>query len=398
MRTFAAVQRPRIGFLSVTDPADRRGWSGIPSFMLDELRRRYADVAPLGPFDGGWPLLLGRALNRASLALTGRRIDHAHGDRLARHYARAVEERVARARPDVIVAPAATALLAQARIAVPWIFLSDTTMANMVDYYEAYTGLARRSLRQGMANESAAIRQAAFAVFPSAWAAESAVRDHGARRDRVFVVPFGANFQRFPSREEALAERPADALRLLFLGVDWERKGGPLVLETLHRLRDRGIAARLTIAGVVPPIAHDDGIAIIPFIDKNSPEGERRIQELMLSHHFLFVPSRAECYGIVFCEAASCGLPSIARRTGGIGGAVVEGENGHLLAPEAGAPDYAALIAALWSDCARYAGLQRSARALFERSHNWQAWGDAMEALITRALGRSGPPSAAGRR
>jgi glycosyltransferase involved in cell wall biosynthesis len=387
LTTFAAVQRaPRIAFLTTTDPNDRRSWSGIHAVMLDELRRRFEAVVPVGPVDGGRALLGGRLLNRALFAATGKRYDYAHGDRLVRHYAPLVKERLRRAHADLVIAPAATALLAGPDLGMPFIFLSDTTLANMLDYYESYTALSSWSKRQSLRNESAAIQRSAFAVFPSDWAAASAIRDHGARPEQVAIVPFGANFKSIPSAAEAHGERPSDELRLLFLGVDWERKGGPLVLETVKQLRSAGVPVRLTIAGVVPPIEVSEHIDVIPFIDKNTSDGERRIQALMLSHHFLFVPSRAECYGIVFCEASACGLPSIARRTGGIAGALVDGVNGRLLPSDAGAADYADVIRSLWADHSAYGALQRSARRLFETTHNWKHWGNRMEALIASAL------------
>jgi glycosyltransferase involved in cell wall biosynthesis len=387
LTTFAAVHNaPRIAFLTTTDPHDRRSWSGIHAVMLDELQRRFEDVLTVGPFDGGAALLGGRLLNRALLAATGKRFDYAHGDRLVRHYAPMVKERLRRAHADLVIAPAATALLAGPDLGMPFIFLSDTTLANMLDYYEPYSALSSWSKRQSLRNESAAIQRSAFAVFPSDWAASSAVRDHGARPEQVAVVPFGANFKTVPSVAIAHGERPSGELRLLFLGVDWERKGGPLVLETVLQLRSAGVPVRLTIAGVVPPIEASEHIDVIPFIDKNTPDGERRIQALMLSHHFLFVPSRAECYGIVFCEAAACGLPSIARRTGGIAGALVDGVNGRLLPSDAPAADYAEVIRSLWADQSAYSDLQRSARRLFETTHNWKHWGDRMEELIASAL------------
>ncbi|TSA49979.1 MAG: glycosyltransferase [Sphingobacteriales bacterium] len=39
------------------------------------------------------------------------------------------------------------------------------------------------------------------------------------------------------------------------------------------------------------------------------------------------VPSRAECYGIVFAEASSYGLPSVSTDTGGVSAVVKEGVN-----------------------------------------------------------------------
>jgi glycosyltransferase involved in cell wall biosynthesis len=382
------LKEPRIGFLTTTNPEDRRSWSGIHFAMLQELRNRYKDVVVLGPLDGGKPLQRGRIRNKISRILTGRGFDYAHSKALAEHYALQAEAKIAAVRPDILIAPSASTVVSRLKTDIPFILLSDTVFGNMVNYYPAYSQLTSNSLIQSRETENLAIQKARFAVFPSHWAADAAMEKHGANPTRVKMFPFGANFLQFPSTEKALKEKPKDRLRLLFLGVDWERKGGPLVLETFRLLRQQGISCTLTIVGVTPNLAPDPDITIIPFINKNDPQGEGKIQSLLLDHHFLFLPSKAECYGIVFCEAASCGTPSLTRRTGGIEGAVVHHQNGLVLPENATAEQFAAQLAQIWHHPTQYHMLCKSAYALYEQSHNWKAWGDKMEELIKLSLQR----------
>jgi len=56
--------------------------------------------------------------------------------------------------------------------------------------------------------------------------------------------------------------------------------------------------------------------------------GENRYRELLRSAHFLLLPSRAECYGVVLAEACAFGVPVLASETGGIGTVVKDGVNG----------------------------------------------------------------------
>jgi len=41
------------------------------------------------------------------------------------------------------------------------------------------------------------------------------------------------------------------------------------------------------------------------FVSKAQPEGYKLLQTLLRKSHFLFLPSRAEAYGIAFCEASA---------------------------------------------------------------------------------------------
>jgi glycosyltransferase involved in cell wall biosynthesis len=93
-----------------------------------------------------------------------------------------------------------------------------------------------------------------------------------------------------------------------------------------------------------------------------------------LKSDFLLLPTRAECFGLVFCEAAAFGVPSVSADTGGVRGAVHEGKNGFLLPPDANGKIYAEKITELWNDRAAYLHLRESARNLFETTLNWDAW------------------------
>src|SRR5581483_5051131 len=177
--------------------------------------------------------------------------------------------------------------------------------------------------------------------------------------------------------------------RLLFIGTNWERKGGPIAYETLLKLEEMGIQATLTVCGSVPPahISHER-MTVIPFPDKNDEQQRKMLEQLYIDADFLLFPTRNDCYGIVVCEASAYGLPVLASATGGVPGVVREGENGFLLPYEADGAAYAALIAEVYADDRRYAELVRSSRVTFDTLLNWDAWGNAVKSLIAEMVGR----------
>mgnify|MGYP001807222158 FL=1 len=83
------------------------------------------------------------------------------------------------------------------------------------------------------------------------------------------------------------------------------------------------------------------------------------------------MPTRAEAFGIVFCEASAFGLPSISTSVGGVSTAVKNNVNGYLLPYEAQHEDYAKLICDIWYDTSRYTSLSESSRLLYENELNW---------------------------
>jgi glycosyltransferase involved in cell wall biosynthesis len=190
-----------------------------------------------------------------------------------------------------------------------------------------------------------------------------------------------------PDAAGLAAHKPAGECQLLLLGVDWTRKGGDTALQVVEELRTQGIPARLVVCGCVPPHPVDPKVVqVIPRLDKNVPAEATRLADLLLRSHFLLLPTRQECFGIVFCEAAAHGTPSLATDTGGVVSAVIEGESGFLFPPDAPPSAYAATIRALLEDRPRYETLVTTSRRAYDARLNWNTWARAAARVITDVL------------
>ena len=47
-----------------------------------------------------------------------------------------------------------------------------------------------------------------------------------------------------------------------------------------------------------PPAPWSEHVQVVPFIAKDTVEGQLRLIRMMLDAHFLIMPSRAECFGM----------------------------------------------------------------------------------------------------
>jgi YD repeat-containing protein len=280
---------------------------------------------------------------------------------------------------DFVFAPMSSTQIAFLETSIPIVYSSDTTFALLSDYYPEYSGLSRRYREEADEIESLAIARAKTVSYPSDWAACSALTTYGARGDKVHVVPWGANLDEVPRREEIEPAKAGPGCRLFFLGKDWERKGGPLACEIVLELRRRGLAAHLTVIGCDPGSRLDPSVVtIVGAIDKSDPQQRRKLSRLLLRAHFLLQPSRHESLGVVYCEASAHGTPSIATDTGGIASVVFNHENGFRFPLSAGAGEYADLISRFMADQSAYSELVASTRRVFETRLNWDAWGRRM--------------------
>jgi glycosyltransferase involved in cell wall biosynthesis len=371
--------RPHIAYLTASDPGDKRSWSGIHFSVVNALGKYCGNVTALGPYHPSGLIKQVRAYSFALRKLTGKRFDYSHSEKLARHYGKWFSEKLKAGKYDLVFATAASTELAFLETDLPVYYTADATFASMTGYYDFYSQLSARSLKEGNLTQQLALNKARQLFFPSQWAARSAASDYGIAQNKIHLVPFGANLEELPA---AISEvKNTGECRLLFLGVEWERKGGPVALDTMKRLRSKGIDAKLTIVGCTPQIS-EDHVTIIPFLSKNDPVQRKKLYSILAESDFLILPTKAECFGLVFCEASAYGIPSLSADTGGVNGAIKNGINGFLFPPGSTGSPYAEKIAELSGKPEVLMKLRRSARELYDTSLNWDAWGKTVSEII----------------
>jgi glycosyltransferase involved in cell wall biosynthesis len=302
---------------------------------------------------------------------------------VAKKQAKIAIQRLAGQRFDVIVAPDCVPVIAFLKTDIPVLLPLDITFRLQRGYYPGYLHLLPFSVNQGEKVEQAAFQNASRLLFSSPWAARSAIDDYGIEPQKVHAIFWGANFDHIPAREQVLPKKLSGKCRLLFIGVNWQRKGGDIAYETLFKLEEIGIEAELIVCGCVPPVGlTHPRMTIIPYLDKNDEQQAREIEKLYAMSDFLILPTRADCVPNVIGEANAFGVPVIIADTGGVADAVRDNENGYVLPYEARGEAYARVIAGLYYDEPRYQQLAQSSRAAYDERLNWDAWGMAVKNIL----------------
>lgn len=223
-------------------------------------------------------------------------------------------------------------------------------------------------------------------IYSSEWVKRNTVEYYGVNPHKIHVVEFGANI---PHPTDYQAEIATDVCNLVFIGRNWEKKGGDKVLGAYKKLKSEGFPCTCTLIGSVPPDFSDNedsDLTLIPFLDKSKPEHLERLCNILKTAHFLVLPTEFDAFGIVFCEASAYGVPSIAANVGGVSQPVREGKNGFLLPPDATAEDYAEKIKAVFSDKENYLKLRQSSRHEYETRLNWDVWGEKVNKIFEETV------------
>lgn len=183
------------------------------------------------------------------------------------------------------------------------------------------------------AHQRAFDRAASFVTW-SQWAADSLIADYGIEPTRIDVLPPGV----VQAQWRRAAPRPptTDVVKVLFVGGDFERKGGPVLLGALEALQNdrglRGSGKRVEFHVVTAaPLPERPGLRVHNGLTSNSPA-------LIALYHecdAFLLPTRGDCSPMVLAEAASAGLPVVATDIGAIRETVLDGVTGFLVEPEA---------------------------------------------------------------
>jgi glycosyltransferase involved in cell wall biosynthesis len=155
----------------------------------------------------------------------------------------------------------------------------------------------------------------------SNWAAASLSRQ-GIPAERIHVIHPGLNLDFWsPGRRIRADDAPA---RLLFVGADFVRKGGELLL----RVFDEQFASRCKLDIVTrDPVRPSPGVRVHQDLKPNSVE----LRDLYRNADLFVLPTTADCFGHVAVEAMACGVPVVMTNVGGAADIVVPGKTGWLL-------------------------------------------------------------------
>lgn len=385
--------RLNIAYLTQGDPRDKRAWSCSLYYIGQALQQRCGDVSYIGPQPLPAPQLFDKVRAKSSQLLLHRRYLYQTNSRAALAIGAALSHPshlLALSHPDIIVAVASEAAIAYLETETPIVLVGDTTYAQVAGYFPYYARLSGRSLREIDAIERRVFAKVRASIFSSQWAARFVIERYHVDPRHVYVVPFGVNLDSIPGPTIAAARTRSNTCRLLFMSVDWRRKGGDIAYETLLALHTMKIDAELIVCGCMPParFAHPS-MTVIPFLDKNDPRQQQQLEQLFTTAHFLLLPTRADGAPNVFREASAFGLPVITTDTGGVSSIIHDGENGYMLPLSARGTDYASLIARIYCDDEHYTRLVRAGRAAFEQRLNWDAWGQSIHDILLNELGRN---------
>lgn len=372
----------KFAYLSAEDPKNKKVWSGTHYSIYKSLQS-IGDVTILGPYEPKWQVFFSKILNQIALRFFNKRISYRHSKLVSKGYANYFNSKLKGQSFDYIIAPAASCEIAYIETKFPIIYITDGTFAGCLGYHKSLSNLTKKSVQEGNLIEQLAITKSQTIIVSSQWAANSVKNDYKKAESAIQIIPYGANFEETPRAEELNFVAP-NVWKLFFVGVYWETKGGDIAYNAFKTLLDKGYDVELTILGCTPPAEFNHPkMTVVPFIDKNSVDGQQQMKDIYKQQHFLILPTRFDCTPIVINEASAFGIPCLVANSGGVAGHLKNNENGFLLPYEDKGNGYALKIEEFIKHPTAYINLRKQTRSLYEEQLNWQHWTNEFQKLIT---------------
>lgn len=365
----------RLGFACEWERTPEQTWSGTPWGLRCALGRR-TDVTDLG-------LAYSASRNLWKYAYARRR----HGRWVSMYRWSPTWDRMMQRKLRASSSGAAVDAVVEvgdlARFDAPYYVYQDLSFDVLAKYYDPEAGapgvkgmdigtIERRRERQREIYESAA---GIFAM--SEWFAETLVEWSGVPPEKVTVAYAGLNSIETDVKDGGDAGEDyarSGASKLLFVGRDFFRKGGDVVVAALDRLRrEYSPKVRLTVAG---PGEWPLSGGVPEGVDFLGDLPTAEVARLYREHDLFVMPSRFEAFGIVFREALANGLPVVGRSAFALPEIITPGKNGALVDGDDPEELASAIVAVLENpDIRRYTvGAAEDVRARF----SWDAVAERM--------------------
>ncbi len=207
----------------------------------------------------------------------------------------------------------------------------------------------------------------------SNFARDSAIADYHCPPEQVVCVYTGINVAiDTPEHKDYRAQK------ILFVGVEWERKGGPEVIAAFQQVLKVCPNAHLTIVGCSPSVE----VANCTIVGRIPKE---QVAQYYREATIFCMPSRIEPAGIAFTEAAMYKLPIISALSGGIPDRVIHGETGYLV-PVGDVDNLAQYLIELLTHPERCQTFGEAGYQLAKDYFTWERVGDALHSYITPHL------------
>jgi glycosyltransferase involved in cell wall biosynthesis len=201
----------------------------------------------------------------------------------------------------------------------------------------------------------------------------SLINQYQIPKEKVITVFAGSNVK---AEESENVEKYCNK-NILFVGVEWERKGGPMLIKIFKKVQKRFPHASLTIVGCSPQVT----LPNCKILGKIPVE---EVSKYYNNASVFCLPTVREPFGIVFIEAMNYRLPILANSIGSLPDMVKNDYNGYLF--DGNVDDYVDAICKLFENPTKCKEMGDNGYLLAHSRFSWKIVGKTIKHNIEQSL------------
>jgi glycosyltransferase involved in cell wall biosynthesis len=321
--------KKKILFLTRLDPENIKSWSGLNYYMLQMLKKDF-EVITAGPLSNRFRYIL--LFKKLFFHLMGVKFDIDRSRLVAIDFARQINKKIKNIDYDLVLT-SDTYLVTFFNTKKPIYIWTDFLFSTYYSTYFSNYKIHLDTIKDGNYCEKLALKKATKIFLTSKWSIEEAIKEYRIKKKKFSMIPFGANINPAPSRAATInniKNKKLKILKLLTIGVSWERKGMDKAIRLASKISKYGQKTLLYIIGSTPPKNYNipKNIFIQKFLNKDVIEEKKLLNKYFLKSHFHVLFSKAEASAVVYPEASAFGLFTITHDVGGVGSIIKNNVNG----------------------------------------------------------------------
>ncbi|MFC1699965.1 glycosyltransferase family 4 protein [Candidatus Omnitrophota bacterium] len=208
-------------------------------------------------------------------------------------------------------------------------------------------------------------------------ARKSLIDDYGIEAEKIIKAGYGLTLDSIPDTQKTY-----DGKTILFIGMDFERKGGYVLLEAFKKVKEQIPDARLIIVGPNKDVFQIDqpGVKLLGVI-----KDRKIIDDLYRQASIFVMPSLCEPFGLVFLEAMAYQLPCIGTTLDAMPEIIEDGKTGFIVPPKDAQTLAEKLITLLNNqDLMKNMGVQAQKRV--KEQFSWENVGERIDSYLSRTF------------
>ncbi|RZU41619.1 glycosyltransferase family 4 protein [Edaphobacter modestus] len=367
-----------VGGSTGSEPYSPRTWSGISPFLLKAMEQNGLLHAAVGIRVPKLPNALLLAKNFSRNRAVWRK--HFYFDPM---YRRALTRAAASVRVEtpVLMQIGHMFSLPQVFPAHKCVSYHDGNLPELLASGYGVEGVSRRRIDQALRFEEQAARQMTAIFTFSEYLRQSFIKNYGVPAEKVFAVGGAINLETVPDPDPNKDYR---ASRILFIGTEFARKGGPQLLQAFRVVRESIPSAELHIVGPTQISNLPAGAVLHGHLSKADPEQRTKLESLFREATLFALPSLYEPFGIAPLEAMLYQVPAVVTNAWALREFVTPGFNGALV-EKGSVEDLATKLTQMLSNPDRLAAMGRQGREMVLARYTWASVVDRM-AVVVRSL------------